>query len=150
MIHDLFPAVAPVYAFRWLAVACLMLICPASLLAHSTLHRADPAVNSQVAERPGEVRLWFNESIERRFSRVTVHRAERNAATGQLEPQQRVDAELVEGPRITRELAVTLPATLASGVYLVQWQVLSIDSHRTSGKFTLTYAPQTDQAKPTR
>jgi methionine-rich copper-binding protein CopC len=150
MIHDLCHAVAPVYALRWLAVACLIPIFPTSLLAHGTLLRADPAVNSQVAERPSEVRLWFNESIERRFSRVTVHRAERDATTGEFEPQQRVDAALVEGHRITRELAVKLPATLAPGVYLVQWQVLSIDSHRTSGKFTLTYAPRTDQAKPTR
>jgi methionine-rich copper-binding protein CopC len=32
----------------------------------------------------------------------------------------------------------------------VQWQVLSIDSHRTTGKFTLTYNPQTDKANSSR
>ena len=43
---------------------------------------------------------------------------------------------------MTRELAVKVPQTLPPGLYLVQWRVLSIDSHRTTGRFTLTYDPQ--------
>lgn len=147
MIHDPVYAVAPIHAMRWLVVS-LILLCPTSLLAHGTLIRAEPAVDAKVTERPSEIRLWFNESIEHRFSRITVHRAKRDAATGQLEPQQRVDDGLVSGPRVTRELAVKLPETLVPGLYLVQWKVLSIDSHRTTGKFTLTYAPH--QTQPSR
>ena len=149
MIHDLPHAVVPMAARRWLA-ACLLLLCPAALAAHGTLIRTAPAANATVAERPREIRLWFNESIERRFSRVTVNRAERDAATGKLQAQERVDEGLEDGPGVTRELAVKLPATLAPGVYLVQWRVLSIDSHRTTGKFTLTYAPGTDKADSSR
>jgi len=114
------------------------------------LVRTVPAANATVAERPSEIRLWFNESIERRFSRVTVSRAERDAATGELQAQERVDEGVEAGPSVTRELAVKLPATLAPGVYLVQWRVLSIDSHRTTGKFTLTYDPGTDKADSSR
>jgi methionine-rich copper-binding protein CopC len=150
MIHDLLHSVVPVYAVRWLMVASLLLLCPVSLVAHGTLVRAAPAVDTKVAERPSEIRLWFNESIEHHFSRITVHRAKRDAATGKLQLQQRVDEGLVAGPRVARELAVKLPATLPPGLYLVQWQVLSIDSHRTTGKFTLTYDPQTDRANPSR
>ena len=150
MIHDLLHAVAPVAARRWLAAACLLLLYPVALAAHGTLLRTVPAANATVAERPSEIRLWFNESIESRFSRVTVSRAERDAATGELQAQERVDEGLVEGAGVTRELAVKLPATLAPGVYLVQWRVLSIDSHRTTGKFTLTYDPGTDNADSSR
>ncbi len=144
MIHHFFHAMISVGAVRGLFLASLLLFGPTSVWAHGTLIRAEPTVNTQVAERPSEIRLWFNQSIEHRFSRITVHRAKRDVATGKLEPQQRVDEGLVEGPRVTRELAVVLPATLAPGLYLVQWKVLSIDSHRTTGKFTLTYTPQTD------
>ena len=72
---------------------------------------------------------------------MTVHRALRDAETGELEPQERVDAGMAESAAITQELAVRLPASLPAGLYLIEWQVLSIDSHRTTGRFTLTYTP---------
>ena len=131
----------PCAVYRWLLVTSLILLFPALLFAHGSLLRAAPAADTQVAKRPSEIRLWFSESVEHHFSRITVHRATRDAATGNLQLQDRVDAGLVEGPRVTRELAVKLPETLAPGLYLVQWKILSIDSHRTTGKFTLTYAP---------
>ncbi len=148
MIYYLFCHVVPIYVYRWLVVMSLLLGWPVSLLAHSTLSRAEPPVNSQVAAAPSTVRLWFNESVEQRFSQVTVHRAKRDTATGKLQLQQRVDEGLIPGPRVTRELAVKLPESLLPGLYLVQWKVLSIDSHRTTGKFTLTYEPQMDKANP--
>lgn len=150
MRHNFFHDIVSVGAVRGLLGASLLLLGSASVWAHGTLIRADPAVNAQVAERPSEIRLWFNESIEYRFSRVTVHRAKRDAATGTLKPLQRVDEGLAAASGVTLELAVKLPAVLAPGLYLVEWTVLSIDSHRTTGKFTLTYAPQTDKANPTR
>ncbi len=137
----LFSFAIPVYMIQWLAMASFILVLPATLFAHGTLIRADPSVDTRVAKLPGEIRLWFNESVESRFSRITVHRATRDAATGELQLQERVDDGLVAGPRVTRELAVKLPETLPPGLYLVQWKVLSIDSHRTTGKFTLTYGP---------
>jgi methionine-rich copper-binding protein CopC len=150
MIHDLVHCVVPVYALRWLAAVGLLLLCPTALLAHGTLIRSAPAVNTKVAKLPSEIHLWFNESLEHSFSHITVHRATRDPATGELTPQQRVDEGLAAGPRVTRELAVKLPDILPPGLYLVQWQVLSIDSHRTTGMFTLTYELPTDKAKPGR
>jgi methionine-rich copper-binding protein CopC len=144
---SLFHAVISFYAVLWLMITSLILLCPASLLAHATLIRADPAVNAHISEYPSEIRLWFSESIEHRFSRISVHRATRDAATGELRPQERVDAGLASGAGVTRDLAVKLPETLPPGLYLVQWQVFSIDSHRTTGTFTLTYDPQAAKAR---
>jgi methionine-rich copper-binding protein CopC len=138
----LFRAVVPAPAVCWLMGTSLLVLFPACLWAHATLLRVAPAVETHVVQRPGEIRLWFSESIERRFSRITVHRAMRDAATGDLRTQERVDTGLSAGPEVTQELAVMLPETLPPGLYLVQWRVLSIDSHRTTGNFTLTYDPQ--------
>lgn len=140
-MRDFFGSVIPIYSIQWLVMASLILWLPATLLAHGTLLRAEPPIDTRVAKRPSEIRLWFNESVESRFSRITVHRATRDAATGEMQPQDRVDDGLVAGSRVTRELAVKLPDNLPPGLYLIQWKVLSIDSHRTTGKFTLTYAP---------
>ncbi|ETX01301.1 MAG: hypothetical protein ETSY1_07870 [Candidatus Entotheonella factor] len=134
----------------WLIIASLLLLFPELLLAHASLLRADPAVNTTVAKLPSEIHLWFSESIERRFSRVTVHRATRDTVTGKLQLQERVDTGLSSGSRVTRELAVQLPDTLPPSVYLVQWKVLSIDSHRVTGQFTLTYAPSAPSSGETK
>lgn len=129
------------HAVFWLAMTSLILLCPALLLAHATLIRAEPAADTQVSQVPSEIRLWFSESIEHRFSHIAVHRARRDTATGEFQILERVNAGLSSGPGVTRELAVKLPETLPPGLYLVQWKVLSIDSHRTTGSFTLTYDP---------
>lgn len=155
MRYLFYSSVTPVYAVRWLVMTSLILLFPALLFAHATLIRADPAVDTHVSKLPREIRLWFNQSVEHRFSRITVHRATRDPATGDLQPQERVDAGLSSGPRVARELAVMLPETLPPGLYLVQWKVLSIDAHRVTGNFTLIYDPQgaaareADKAKPT-
>jgi methionine-rich copper-binding protein CopC len=124
-------------------MASLILVCPVFVLAHASLLRVDPAADTTVAKLPSELHLWFSESLERRFSQVTVYRATRDTATGKLQLQERVEAGLSSSSQVTRELVVKLPSTLPPSLYLVQWKVLSIDAHRTTGQFTLTYAPST-------
>lgn len=126
---------------RWLVLAALSVLLPSVSFAHGMLIRSQPPADSQVAQLPAAIRLSFSERVESRFSRVTVHRARRDAETGEVEPQERVDVGMAEGPAITQELAVRLPEALAAGLYLIRWQVLSVDSHRTTGRFTLTYTP---------
>ncbi len=140
-MRSLFSSAIPISTIQWLVISSLMLWLPSTLFAHGTLIRAEPPVDTQVTELPSEIRLWFNESVESRFSHITVHRVKRDAGTGELQSQGQVEDGLVTGPRVTRELAVKLSENLPPGLYLVQWKVLSIDSHRTTGKFTLTYAP---------
>ena len=126
---------------RWLAFVALIVGLPSISVAHGMLIRSQPTADSEIARLPETVRLSFSERIESRFSRVTVHRALRDAETGEVKPQERVDAGMAEGPTVAQELAVRLPADLSAGLYLIEWQVLSVDSHRTTGRFTLTYTP---------
>ena len=121
-----------------LALSALL---PSVSAAHGMLLRSQPPADTEITRLPETVRLTFSERVESRFSRVTVHHALRDGETGEVTAQERVDAGMTEGPAITQELAVRLPATLPAGLYLIQWQVLSVDSHRTTGRFTLTYTP---------
>lgn len=126
---------------RWLVVVALIALLPSVSVAHGMLLRSQPPVDSEIPQLPETIRLSFSERIESRFSRVTVHRALRDGETGEVTAQERVDTGMAEGPAITQELIVRLPATLPAGLYLIQWRVLSVDSHRTTGRFTLTYTP---------
>lgn len=126
---------------RWLVLAALIALLPSLSVAHGMLLRSQPPADSEITQLAETIRLSFSERVESRFSRVTVHRALRDGETGEVTAQERVDAGMAEGPAVTQELSVRLPATLPAGLYLIQWRVLSIDSHRTTGRFTLTYAP---------
>lgn len=119
----------------------LLLTFPALLPAHTVLVRTMPAAETVVAQPPSEVRFWFNEPIERQFSRIEVFRVALDPATGDVKPGQRIDQGWLPGPRAAREVGVRLPETLAPGRYVVQWAVLAIDAHRTQGSFMFTYDP---------
>ena len=126
---------------EWLVPLGLLMICPGFLAAHTALVRTMPAAGAVVARPPHEVRFWFNEPIERHFSRIEVFRAVLDVGTGAVQPGERIDQGWLPGPRATREVGVRLPETLAPGRYIVQWLVLAIDAHRTQGSFMFTYDP---------
>ena len=128
-------------AKRCRVLVALLLLLPSVAAAHGMLLRAQPPVDSEIDRLPETIRLSFSERVESRFSRVTVHRARMDSETGELAAGERIDDGMADTPAITQELAVRLPETLAAGLYLIQWQVLSVDSHRTTGRFTLTYKP---------
>jgi methionine-rich copper-binding protein CopC len=125
----------------WLLLLGLLLMYPGFLAAHTALVRTMPADGAVVAQPPREVRFWFNEPIERYFSRIEVFRAVLAPGTGAVQPGERIDQGWLPGPRATREVGVRLPETLAPGRYIVQWMVLAIDAHRTQGSFMFTYDP---------
>jgi methionine-rich copper-binding protein CopC len=132
-------AVRPVVCQLWLLG--LLMAWPAMLVAHTALVRSMPAAGAVVAQPPRELRCWFNEPIERRFSHIEVFHVTLDSATGAVTPGPRIDQGWLPGPRTTREVGVRLPETLAPGRYLVQWAVLAIDTHRTQGSFMFTYDP---------
>ena len=125
----------------WWVPVLLLLLLPPVAAAHGMLLRAQPPVDSEIHRLPETVTLSFSERVESRFSRVTVHRARQEAETGEVAAGERIDNGMADAPSITQELAVRLPATLPAGLYLIRWQVLSVDSHRTTGRFTLSYNP---------
>jgi methionine-rich copper-binding protein CopC len=126
---------------RWLVLLGLLILCPGFLAAHTALVRTTPAAGAVVAQPPREVRFWFNEPIERQFSRIEVFRTVLDPGTGAVQPGERIDQGWLPGPRATREVGVRLPEALEPGRYIVQWLVLAIDTHRTQGSFIFTYQP---------
>jgi copper resistance protein C len=91
--------------------------------AHAMLERAEPRVGNKVASPPSEVTLWFTQKLEAAFSTITVT----NAAG------QRVDSGKV---RVNgNQMSISIRAG-GAGSYRVNWQVLSVDTHRTNGNFT--------------
>ena len=125
----------------WLILLGLLMMYPGLLAAHTALVRTRPVDGAVVAQPPREVRFWFNEPIERSFSRIEVFRAVLAPGTGAVQPGERIDQGWLPGPRAAREVGVRLPEALAPGRYIVRWIVLAIDTHRTQGSFMFTYDP---------
>jgi copper resistance protein C len=100
-------------------------------LAHAFLDHAVPPVGGTVAASPPEIRLFFSEAIEPRFSGIEVTSIDgRPVKTG----RSTVD------PRDRMQLVLPLPALL-SGRYKVSWHVVSVDTHPTQGDFTFEIKP---------
>jgi methionine-rich copper-binding protein CopC len=104
-------------------VPLLQLLFATAVDAHAMLERAEPRVGNKVASPPREVTLWFTQKLETSFSTITVT----NAAG------ERVDTgkTRVSG----NQMSIAIRAG-GAGTYRVNWQVLSIDTHRTEGSFT--------------
>jgi methionine-rich copper-binding protein CopC len=104
-------------------IPLLLSLATAEASAHALLDHAEPRVGNTIAAPPREVTLWFTQKLEPAFSSITVT----NTAG------QRVDTgkARVSGS----QMSVSLRAG-GSGTYRVNWQVLSVDAHRTNGNFT--------------
>jgi len=104
-------------------VPFLMWLLTSAADAHAMLERAEPRVGNKVASPPREVTLWFTQKLETAFSTITVT----NAAG------ERVDTgkTRVNGS----QMSIAIHAS-GAGTYRVNWQVLSVDTHRTDGSFT--------------
>jgi methionine-rich copper-binding protein CopC len=116
-----------------LAIALMpALLAPSTAFAHAHLVKASPAVGSQVATSPIEIRISFSEAIEQRFSGLEVKTASGSAiATGaaSLDPNDKAT------------LVVPVKAALAPGSYKVTWHVVSVDTHKTQGTFSFEVKP---------
>lgn len=94
--------------------------------AHAHLHASVPADNAQVTSSPDALTLNFSEDIEAAFSGVTlVDSHQKPVATAKA----RVAADQ------KKQLIVGLPQPLKAGDYQVNWHVLSVDGHKTSGHY---------------
>ena len=99
--------------------------------AHAFLARANPAVGSTVRGSPSKLELWYTEGVELAFSKVTIKGNDgRPIAAGPL----------TADPNDKAHLEMDLPQ-LAPGTYSVSWQVVAVDTHRTTGTFKFTLAP---------
>src|SRR5690242_7399911 len=113
-----------------LAAACLWLLLGSGALAHSVLLSSTPASGAQLASPPATVQMTFSEGVAPDFSSFAViDRARRHYESAQPPV---IDAQ-------KGLVTVALQPNLPSGVYIVQWKVVSvIDGHLTRGSFAFT------------
>src|SRR5689334_16261368 len=113
-----------------LAAACLWLLLGSGALAHSVLLSSTPASGAQLASPPATVQMTFSEGVAPEFSSFAVlDRARRHYESAQPPV---IDAQ-------KGLVTVALQPNLPSGVYIVQWKVVSvIDGHLTRGSFAFT------------
>lgn len=96
-----------------------------SVLAHAHLKQQIPAADSLVTA-PQALTLNFSEGIEPGFSGVVVTNAQKQVIrTGTATRDEKNKAQLT----------VPLEQTLTSGIYQVDWHVVSVDGHKTTGSY---------------
>lgn len=96
-----------------------------SVLAHAHLKQQIPAADSLVTA-PRMLTLNFSEGIEPGFSGVVVTDTQKQVIrTGTATRDEKNKAQLT----------VPLEQTLTSGIYQVDWHVVSVDGHKTTGSY---------------
>lgn len=93
-------------------------------VAHAFLDHASPRVGSTVTGAPSEVRLWFTQALEPRFSGAQL-RGPGGTVLG---------SGAVDGGD-PKQMVIPVHG-LPPGRYTVRWKVLSVDTHRTEGSFS--------------
>jgi methionine-rich copper-binding protein CopC len=113
-----------------LAVLSLAFLCavPESSWGHAFPDHSDPKVGSTVSGSPAQVRIWFDGNLEPAFSTLMVHNAD-----GRMIDKRDNHVD----PADPRLLQVSLPV-LPPGTYLVIWNVVARDGHKTNGQFSFT------------
>ena len=96
--------------------------------AHAFLERADPSAGENLQTAPTRIELHFTEPLEPAFSAVTV--TDENGH------------DVSTGPPVVGGSEIDLPLkALAPGRYRVSWHAVSVDTHRTQGKYNFLVLP---------
>ncbi|HZM03914.1 MAG TPA: copper resistance protein CopC [Candidatus Saccharimonadales bacterium] len=113
---------------RWAVAIALVLTGPSLAWAHAFLDHAEPKVGSVVAISPGELKLWFTQRLEPAFSWLQVQ-----DASG-----QEVDKKNAHLDADDKSLLIVSLPQLPAGTYTVIWHAVSVDTHKTQGRFKFT------------
>jgi methionine-rich copper-binding protein CopC len=113
-----------------LTVAALLAI-NGSAVAHPNLVAASPVANSMVAT-PTHVDLRFSEELVPAFSKGGVTMA---AMPGMAAMKVLSTASVAKDGKT---LVIKPQAKLASGRYIVDWHVVSADTHKVAGRYAFT------------
>lgn len=121
----------PVASCRhWRAIALIVsLFATPAVLAHAHLKGQYPAADAAVAAAPQALTLNFSEGIEPKFSGVAVTNAQ----------QQIIKTGVVKrNEKDKKQMIVPLEEPLPPGNYTVNWHVVSVDGHKTSGQYAFS------------
>lgn len=110
----------------FLGLSTLLLLSPcAPVLAHAQLLRSEPEDGATSVQAPNQVRLSFNEPIEAEFDPIKVLDQQGN----------RVDQDNAHLDPDDRKTVVADLKALSKGTYMVQWRVISADTHPVNGSY---------------
>lgn len=98
-----------------------------SAFAHAHLLTAAPAAESKLSVAPVILDLQFSEGIEVSLSHVTLTDSHNKKI--KLGKVATVDKD-------KKHIQVAINADLKPGHYVVEWRVVSVDSHKTNGKWS--------------
>lgn len=97
-----------------------------AVFAHAHLKHQYPAADAAVEAAPQALTLNFSEGIEPRFSGVSVtNDKQQPVETGTVKRNEKDQTQLI----------VPLTSSLAAGTYQVDWHVVSVDGHKTEGRY---------------
>jgi methionine-rich copper-binding protein CopC len=113
----------------FLAVAVLGTCLASPAFAHAFLEQANPSAGSQLKGSPPAVTMTLSAPMEPRFSLIEIRDSQGN----------RMDTGAVHRGD-GRSIAVDM-ITLPPGLYSVNWQAISVDTHKTQGHFEFTIRP---------
>jgi methionine-rich copper-binding protein CopC len=112
--------------------AALLLAAPAPAGAHARLVASSPAAGAVVATAPVGIDLEFNEPVEAKLSRIDVF-----DAGGARWP---VGSPSIDAGNAAK-LIVPIVRRLQPGSYQVEWQAVSKDMHKVTGRFGFRIGP---------
>ena len=105
-------------------------------LAHAMLVKAEPARRAALTKAPSQVRLWFNEEIEKDYASLAVQDAAKAAPVTQTKPHVAADDP--------KSIVLPLPE-LEAGKYTVKFRVLSVDGHVVDSSYDFTVKSKAPQ-----
>ena len=113
------------------AALCLLAALPSAAQAHATLQWASPPPGATVHAAPESLVLLFSEVVEARFCRVEVLN---QAGAAEVAGSWHAD------PKDAKRLLVPV-VRLDPGAYTVHWRAVSVDTHKSEGRYNFTVAP---------
>lgn len=100
-----------------------------SAQAHAHLKSQYPAARASMTAAPQALTLSFSEHIEPAFSVVTLTAADKSVIkTGEIKTD----------PANPSQIIVPISQPLTAGNYQVNWQVVSVDGHKTHGEYAFS------------
>ena len=97
--------------------------------AHAFPVREVPGPGAVLVAAPRAVVIAFTESVNARFSGITVQAAHGGSVDDGRSERDGHDHKV---------LTVKLKQSLRPGVYVVRWRALAMDGHRTAGRYEFT------------
>ena len=111
-----------------LLILFLLLFVNTNAYAHAILEYSEPARRAILYRAPEQVVLTFNETVEIEFSHILL-----------MDDQDNIIVKNAKPKNIYNEnsIGILIPK-LNSGIYFIQFQVLSIDGHKVKGRYKFT------------